>query len=176
MSIPVSRTVAEVASDGSGDDRVQRPIEHYRDCSAFVLLGESGAGKSTEFRRAAQEAGDGQNVTARNFLALAVRPEWREKTLFIDALDERRAGSPDRRAPLDEVRSRLEQLGRPRFRISCRSLDWLGSNDQRHLSDVSPDRQVKVLHLNPLSDSDVMAILLESTSIADPNEFLITPK
>lgn len=174
MSIPVSRTVAEIASDGSGDDRVQRPIEHYRDCSAFVLLGESGAGKSTEFRRAAQEAGDGQYVTARNFLALAVRPEWRDKTLFIDALDERRAGSPDRRAPLDEVRSRLEQLGRPRFRISCRSLDWLGSNDQRHLSDVSQDRQVRVLHLNPLSDSDVMAILLESTSITDPDEFVRT--
>ena len=176
MSIRVRRTVVEVSSDGSGDDRLQRPIEHYQDCSAFVLLGESGAGKSTEFRRAAQESGTGHYVTARDFLALAVRPEWRNKTLYIDALDERRAGSPDRRAPLDEVRSRLEQLDRPRFRISCRSLDWLGSNDQRHLSAVSRDRHVKVLHLVPLADSDVMEILSESTGVPDPNEFIRTAK
>ena len=174
MSIRVSRTVVEVTSDRPEDDRIERPIEHYEDCGAFVLLGEAGAGKSTEFRRAAQEAGNGQYVTVRDFLALGVRPEWRHKTLFIDALDERRAGSPDRRTPLDQIRSRLERLGRPRFRISCRSLDWLGLNDQRHLGAVSPDERVRVLHLSPLGERDVMAILRESTATAEPQEFVRT--
>lgn len=174
MNIRVSRTVVEVKVRHPGDDRVGRPIEDYADCSAFVLLGEAGAGKSTEFRRVAEETKDGYYLTARNFLTLAVRSEWRDKTLFIDALDERRAGSRDRCAPLDDIRSKLDNLGRPRFRISCRSVDWLGLNDQRHLSDVSRDGKVKILHLNPLADRDVMEILRGLNFISAPQQFVQT--
>ncbi len=174
MNIRVSRTVVEAKASQPGDDRVERPIEDYAECSAFVLLGEAGAGKSTEFRRVAEETENGHYVTARNFLALAVRPEWRDKTLFIDALDERRAGSQDRRAPLDEIRSKLDQLGRPTFRISCRSVDWLGLNDRLHLSEVSRDGRLKILHLNPLVDRDVMEILRGLNLIASPEKFVQT--
>lgn len=174
MNIPVSRTVVEAKVSQSGDDRVERPIEDYAECSAFVLLGDTGAGKSTEFRRVAKETKDGYYLTARNFLALAIRPEWRNKTLFIDALDERRAGSQDRRAPLDDIRSKLDKLGRPRFRISCRSVDWLGLNDQLHLSEVSRDGKVKILHLNPLVDGDVTEILRALNLIPAPQEFVKT--
>ena len=174
MNIRVSRTVVEVKAEHPGDDRVGQPIEDYAECSAFVLLGEAGAGKSTEFRRVAEETKDGCYLTARNFLALPIRPEWRNKTLFIDALDERRAGSQDRRAPLDEIRSKLDQLGRPRFRISCRSVEWLGLNDQRHLSEVSQDGKVKILHLNPLAYHDVMEILRGLNFIPAPQEFVET--
>lgn len=172
MNIRVSRTVVEARASQAGDDRVERPIEDYAKCSAFVLLGEAGAGKSTEFRQVAKETKDGCYLTARNFLALAVRPEWRNRTLFIDALDERRAGSQDRLAPLDEIRSKLDQLGRPRFRISCRSVDWLGLNDQLHLSEASRDGKVKILHLNPLADRDVMEILRGLNLIPAPQEFV----
>lgn len=174
MNIRVSRTVVEVKVRHPGVDRVERPIEDYADCSAFVLLGEAGAGKSTEFRRVAEETKDGCYLTARNFLALAVRPEWRNKTLFIDALDERRAGSRDQRAPLDDIRSKLDQLGRPRFRISCRSVDWLGLNDQRHLNEVSQDGGVKILHLSPLAYHDVMEILRGLNLIPAPEKFIQT--
>ena len=174
MNIRVGRTVVEAKASQPGDDRVERPIEDYAECSAFVLLGEAGAGKSTEFRRVAKESKDGCYLTARDFLAFAVRPEWRNKTLFIDALDERRAGSQDRRAPLDDIRSKLDQLGRPRFRISCRSVDWLGLNDQRHLSEVSQDREVKILHLNPLTYHDVMEILRGLNLIRAPEKFVQT--
>ena len=176
MNIRVSRTVVEVATGEPGEDRAERPIEAYAECCAFVLLGEAGAGKSTEFRRVAEETKDGHYLTARNFLALAVRPEWRNKTLFIDALDERRAGSQDRRAPLDDIRSKLDQLDRPRFRISCRSVDWLGLNDQRHLSEVSRDGRVKILYLNPLADREVMEILQEANLIPGPKEFVRAAK
>jgi hypothetical protein len=176
MTIRVSRTVVAVATGEPGEDRAERPIEAYAGSSAFVLLGEAGAGKSTEFRRVAKETKDGHYLTARNFLTLAVRPEWRNKTLFIDALDERRAGSQDRRAPLDAIRSKLDQLDRPRFRISCRSVDWLGLNDQRHLSEVSRDGRVKILYLNPLADRDVMEILQRANLIPSPKEFVQTAK
>ena len=172
MNVTVSRTVVEVATGDPGNDSAGRRIEEYAECSAFVLLGEAGAGKSTEFRRAAEETKDGHYLTARNFLAVAARPEWRNKTLFIDALDERRAGWQDRRAPLDEVRSRLDQLGQPRFRISCRSVDWLGLNDQCHLSEVSRDGKLTVLHLNPLADRDVMEILHGLNSTPAPQQFV----
>lgn len=172
MNILVSRTAVEVTIGKPGEDRAERPIEAYAECNAFVLLGEAGAGKSTEFRRVAEETKDGHYVTARNFLALAIRPEWRNRTLFIDALDERRAGSRDRRAPLDEIRSKLDQLDRPRFRISCRSVDWLGLNDQRHLSEVSRNGKVKILYLNPLEDRDVMEILKGANLIPAPKEFV----
>lgn len=176
MNIRVSRTVVEVAIGKPGEDRADRPIEAYAECSAFVLLGEAGAGKSTEFRRVAEETKDGHYLTARNFLALAVHPGWRNRTLFIDALDERRAGSQDRRAPLDEIRSKLDQLDRPRFRISCRSVDWLGLNDQSHLSEVSRDGKVTILYLNPLADRDVMEILQRANLIPAPKEFVQTAK
>ncbi len=172
MSISVSRTVVETKAGQARDDCAERPIDDYLDCDAFVLLGEAGAGKSTEFRRAANETEDGYYLTARNFLALGVRPGWRNKTLFIDALDERRAGSQDRRAPMDEIRSKLDQLGRPRFRISCRSVDWLGLNDQRHLTEVSRGGEVKVLHLNPLTDRDVVEILRGLNLIPAPRKFV----
>lgn len=174
MNIRVPRTVVEAKASQPGDDRVERPIEDYAECSAFVLLGEAGAGKSTEFRRVANETKDGCYLTARNFLTLPVRREWQNKTLFIDALDERRAGSRDRRAPLDDIRSKLDQLGRPRFRISCRAVDWLGLNDQSHLSEVSQDREVKILHLNPLTYHDVMEILRGLNLIRAPEKFVQT--
>jgi len=176
MSLPVNRTVVDVATGQPGYGNAERRIEDYSECSAFVLLGETGAGKSTEFRRVAEETKDGYYVSARNFLALAVRPEWRNKTLFIDALDERRAGSQDRRAPLDEIRSKLDQLGRPRFRISCRSVDWLGLNDQLHLSEVSRNGNVKILYLNPLASRDVMEILRGLGLIPAPEKFIQTAR
>ena len=176
MSFPVSRTVVEVTTGEPGEDRAERPIEAYAECSAFVLLGEAGAGKSTEFRRVAQETKDGHFVTARDFLTFAVRPEWQNKTIFIDALDERRAGSLDQCAPLDEIRSKLDELGQPKFRISCRSVDWLGFNDQHHLTEVSRDGKLKILHLNPLADRDVIEILQGENLIPAPKEFVQVAK
>jgi hypothetical protein len=51
-------------------------------------------------------------------------------------------------------------------------VDWLGLNDQRHLSEVSQDREVKILHLNPLTDCDVMEILRSLNLITAPRKFV----
>ena len=152
-----------------------RTVEEFRGCDAYVLLGAPGAGKTTEFRREAAHAG-GHYVTARDFLTFDNRSEWRGTTLFIDGLDEMRAGSPDGRTPLDGIRRRLDALGRPRFRLSCREADWFGDNDRAHLETVSGGRQVEVLRLDPLSDDGIRRILTHQTGIDSPEEFMATAR
>ena len=101
---------------------VSLPLAAFRGVPSYVLLADPGAGKTTAFHMEKEEIGsEAVLVSARDFLALdpSSRPEWRESTLFIDGLDEVRSGSPDKRTPFDQIRSRLDQLGKPRFRISC---------------------------------------------------------
>jgi len=146
---------------------------------AYVLLGDPGSGKTTEFEQEGWALGGAAEVvTARNFitLELANHPEWRDRTLYIDGLDEMRAGATDARSPFDEVRRRLEQLGRPNFRISCREADWLGLSDLQALTAVSPDDCVIVLRLDPLNPASARELLesvLESAgSHLDVQEFV----
>ena len=181
----VPRTCTPVSGQGRPDRREagaparageSRPLSAYWDDSAYVLLGDPGAGKSTAFR-CEYEALGGERahlIAARDFLTFAptARPEWRGKTLFIDGLDEVRAGSPDARTPFDAIRARLDALGRPRFRLSCRAADWLGANDRRHLESVSPDDRVPVLGLDPLTSDDALRILGGGDGPSDPATFI----
>ena len=182
----VSRTCIDIRSpDGIAEARRSqsngsRPLEHHRSTPAYVLLGDPGAGKTTAFKRECDALGEAACfVTARDFLTFSPddHPEWHGKTLFIDGLDERRAGSPDKRAPFDRIRCRLDKLGRPRFRLSCRTADWLGENDRRHLASVTPrNSDVAVLRLDPLTDSDARTILEAHADIPDPSSFIATAK
>ena len=160
----VSLRCIEVPPSGGGPNRqdVPQTLEAFRSVSAYVLLGDPGSGKTTAFKAECAALGEEAClVTARNFIALDLEshPEWRDKTLFIDGLDEVRAESRNLSQPFDKVRRRLDALGKPNFRISCRVADWLGSNDRTHLEIVSPDSQVKVLCVNPLSESEIIEIL-----------------
>ncbi len=156
----------------AGKDRPQ-PIADFRDLEAFVLLGDPGAGKTAEFEREAEALGESATcISIRDFLALAEtrNEEWSGKTLFLDGLDEVRvAGDP--RTPFDEVRKRLDRLGRPRFRLSCRGVDWLGT-DQERLKAVSPTGSVTVLRLDPLGDADIERLLEAELGDADARPFL----
>ena len=148
-----------------------RTVEGFRGCDAYVLLGAAGAGKTTEFRHEAAHSG-GHYVTARDFLTFDDRPEWRRTTLFIDGLDEMRAGSPDGRTSLDGIRRRLDALGRPRFRLSCRDADWFEDNDRTHLETASRDGRVRVLRLDPLSDDGIREVLDHHPEVANSGEFI----
>lgn len=135
-----------------------------------MLLGAPGAGKTRAFEREATETG-GRYVKARDFLTFEDRSEWHDTTLYIDGLDERRAGSTDRRTALDEVRAKLDALGRPRFRLSCREADWLGAPDQGALTAVATGGDITVLRLNPLTDDEI-GVLLGDFGVDDTKRFL----
>ena len=173
----VSRTCTEIQEENS-EQRTEanpRPLEDFRSVPAYVLLGDPGAGKTTAFEMEYEVLGQGAClVPARDFLTFDPqnRPEWRGKTLFIDGLDEVRAGSSDANTPFDEIRNRLDALGKPRFRLSCREADWLGANDRKRLKTVSPDSAVKVLRLDPLTYENITSILNARPDIADARDFI----
>ena len=186
MSLIIPRTVTEIrdtntlADAGRTQANAERPLASFRSTSVYVLLGDPGAGKTTVFTSECTALGEAAcYVTARDFLAFSPddHPEWRGKTLFIDGLDERRAGSPDKLARFDRIRGHLDKLGKPRFRLSCRTADWLGENDRRHLASVTPrNSEVTILRLDPLTDSDARKILQAGTGIPDAASFIATAK
>ena len=172
MNAPVSRTCTEILfEDKQTRQGASRLLEGFRDVRAYVLLGDPGAGKTTAFKSECDAlGGNGCLVTARNFLTHDENrhPEWSRKTLFIDGLDEIRAGESNAATPFDQVRQRLDRLRPPYLRLSCRAADWLGSNDQKHLEEVVPRGEVTVLSLDKLSDSNIKQIL-ESSESTDIN-------
>ncbi|MDQ6966983.1 MAG: hypothetical protein Q9M23_08675, partial [Mariprofundaceae bacterium] len=146
-------------------------LEGFRELPAYVLLGDPGAGKTESFKREAIES-DGKYIRARDFSTFDPRDEYKNKTLFIDGLDEMRADGGDGRTPLDHIRKHLDRLGRSRFRLSCREADWLGTSDAEALKSVSPDGQIIALHLNPLSNEDIAEILRHKKTVSDPDSFI----
>jgi hypothetical protein len=152
------------------DEQGSQPLESYRNLPAYVLLGDPGAGKTEAFKREAEEFG-GAYIKARDFATFEPKPEYQDKTLFIDALDEMRADGNDGRTPLDHIRKHLERIGRPRFRLSCREADWLGDSDRAALMRVSLTGEVIALHLDPLTDNDVIEIL-RYKNVPAPTKFV----
>lgn len=153
------------------DEQGSHPLESYRGLSAYVLLGDPGAGKTKAFEREAEESG-GKYIKARDFATFEPGAEYQGKTLFIDALDEMRADGGDGRTPLDHIRRHLDRLECPRFRLSCREADWLGTSDSEALKHVSPNGEVVALHLDPLTDDDVAEILRHKKSVPNADEFI----
>ena len=173
MSYFAPRTCTEIREAGSHDQpkyAESRPLEDFREKNAYVLLGAPGAGKTEAFKREAEAPED--YVTARDFLTLGEHPRSNGAPLFIDALDERRAGLSDGSTPLDKIRKKLIQLGRPRFRLSCREADWFGANDRQHLKAVSPDGGISVIRLDPLPEKEVSEVLRKNLEISDPARFI----
>ena len=169
------RTCTEVREDdriGNISPLSSQPLEKFENDSAYVLLGAPGAGKTTEFRNETSRREEFYYITARNFTFDDPPAECRDKILFIDGLDEIRAGISDQRTPLDKIRSNLEKLGRPKFRLSCRGADWVGANDRSHLEYSSPDKKIRVLRLDPLSHDDIINILCCNHNLNNPESFI----
>lgn len=172
--VPRTCTVIPIMDEKRNPVADSRSLSELRVAPAYVLLGDPGSGKTTAFETEKKALGDEAcKVDARDFLALDLdmHPEWRTTILFIDGLDEVRAGATDARTPFDKIRNRLERLGRPRFRLSCREADWLAENDWKRLTTVSPGSSVTVLRLDPLNELNIVQIL-ECKGVKDPQAFM----
>ncbi|MDE2770169.1 MAG: hypothetical protein OXI44_03185 [Bacteroidota bacterium] len=172
MTFIVDRTVSQIQPDKAKDHiRGPYPLQDLAPECSYVLLGEPGMGKTTEFTREADRVG-GLLIPVRRFINLDPEnhPEWRERTLYLDGLDEARVGSGSPRDVIYKVISQLEALGTPRFRLSCRSNGWLGINDLSELASLLAAETVKVLQLNPLDYDDVWSIV--SNFREDAGEFI----
>ncbi len=165
----VPRTVTVV----DGERSRSAPLKDFRAERAYVLLGDPGAGKTRAFDTECAERLNSKVVTARRFIRQGLDrvSEWEGKTLFIDGLDEVRAGSGDPRRPLDQILERLERLGSPSFRLSCRAADWLGRNDLQEIVSESGYNDLRVLHLEPLTGTDIPKILAD-LGVLDAADFL----
>lgn len=169
--IRIPRCVRKIPDPRNGS--VENPIENlagFRSDAAWVLLGEPGMGKTTALQMEA-EATDGECLRIEEFIHLDIEPEWREKTLFLDGLDEVRAGS-DGESILLRLRRQLRCSGNPPFRIACRAADWYGSTDRTDIEAASPNGKITVLLLEPLRHEDILHILRENHGITDSQSFV----
>lgn len=177
MTYIVPRTCTVIQKEDARRTTIEhsQSLSKFKNTPAYVLLGDPGSGKTTVFKEECAALGDeAEMVSARDFLSLDIanRPEWQEKTLFIDGLDEVRAGSSDARTPMNQLYGRLDRLRPPCFRISCREADWLGDNDRGRLETVAPNSEVLMLRLDPLRAEDMEDILKANAGIDDPGSFI----
>lgn len=164
MSVIVKRTVSVIElGDKSRSANGALRLRDFETAHSYVLLGEPGMGKSTEFEEEARRIHAGPTIPAYEFIRPKPRTpsKWQKAPLFIDGLDEVRVGAGDPRDALNKVIDHLEALGKPQFRLSCRSISWLEPRDRTRLATLSDSEDIPVLLLNPLNNDDIREIISE---------------
>jgi hypothetical protein len=153
------RKILQLAPQVKPDDPgAEADFSSLSEVPNIVLLGDPGAGKTHLFRSAAQATG-GHYMTVRSFLN--ARSDWSADTVFIDALDERRAGRGDDEV-VDAIVQRLFACAPARVRISCRAQDWLAESDLEAFRQYFDDHGgVIVVSLFSLSAQEQRTVLAE---------------
>jgi hypothetical protein len=167
----VPRSVKQLSQlpDG-GSDTEAVGLGSLRSVPAWVLLGEPGAGKSEAFKSEAQ-SDNGLRLTIAEFVYSDIDEAWENKCLFLDGLDEVRA-SATTASILVQVKSKLRKLGLPNFRIACRAADWRGQSDLEEIIGASPNGQLPIYTLEPLTHADIKRILEYNFNRSDAENFI----
>lgn len=153
-----------IVQDGS--PQPQGEINDFFDSQIFVVLGEPGMGKTTSFEYAAKKETDAEFVRIGEFLSAPQLDHLRDKTLYLDGLDEHRsrANGVD---IMDALISRLKVLDCPKVRISCRTAEWRGGKDLGALSAVNNGDPIVQLHIQPLTPDDILKIIPNSEDFVE---------
>lgn len=140
----------------------------FLDDSCVLLLGHAGAGKTSLFRNFNREE-EGYLIDAARLLSIGAGTSFKGKTVYVDALDEQRAGDNLQESLVKVVR-KLRELGASRIRVACRVADWYDSSAlDIPLGDYIGDYQV--LTLEPLTESQMLR-MLQALDVVDPKGFL----
>ena len=153
--LPITRTVQARGAQDTWS--APKPITAYNNVHAWVLLGDPGAGKTDAFKSLSQAEG-GYYVSARDFVCLAHEPD-KQALIFIDGLDEISAGETNGFPVFEQIRTKLQKLGVPKFRISCREADWRGKTDSAALQRLMVGDRFAELHLLPLNRQEQEALV-----------------
>lgn len=159
------------------DDRgrsASLPLSSWRTARAYVLLAPPGAGKTEAMKAEAAAHNQSPFVEAH----LMIRPGWRAPTLadgqalYIDGLDEAKASNAGghRNRPLDDICTKLMEMGSPPFRLSCREADWIEALDHGAIKQLADESDVVELRLEPLNEHEIRQILEDALVQADAVE------
>lgn len=173
---PLQRTCTELMPDedngAARSSQAPAPVITVRELAetpVFVLLGEPGMGKSETMKALATLVlgEQGKPIAANDFIVLPASPHNAERPVFIDALDEARAGGDT--TVWRELRRSIAHSGLTHFGVSCRVADWQGT-DTQDLATVAQGQRIRVFALNPLTPEQRHAVLKDE-AIEDPDNF-----
>ncbi len=147
---------------------MQRRVHSHPSRTRRTSCCSPGAGKTHVFKEAASAEG-AVFVKARAFL-LTPASRLAGRSLFIDGLDEKRAGRGDRDTA-DAMVEKLFEVGPTKVRISCRVADWLGEGDLASFNVYfEQDGEAPVLVLEVLSRDEQVTVLAGEGVEAGPAE------
>jgi hypothetical protein len=165
-----SNTVQGGNDSESSPDSQTLSFSDLREVHAWVLLGEPGAGKTTSLKVEAA-ACNGCYLKIDEFVDSDIDPSWNGKTLFLDGLDEIRAGNLEG-SILTKVCKQLKRMSCPKFRVACRAAEWNGELDRSTLNAALNGEQIEEFSLLLLAELGVAEILLKNHHCADPQAFI----
>lgn len=165
MNFHLERSVRErQPAEKGGNWSAPTPLRAHASTHAWVLIADPGAGKTEAFKTLEQAEG-GTCLSARDFIELDPPANGYPGPLFIDGLDEYTAAQGNTgHTAIGLIRSKLQQLGTPPFRIACREADWRGSTDSEALKRIVTNGQVpngtfSELHLEPLTEAQTIEFI-----------------
>jgi hypothetical protein len=164
-SAPIPYYAPRKATKQAANATETKLLSEWRDLPGYVLLGDPGAVKSSCFAVEAA-ACQGLLIAARDIVDGVAPAPTDQRAIFIDGLDEIRAGVSDPHAPFGQIRKWWSGAGKPTLRLSCREADGLSISDVQGLGGIA------VLHLEPLGSGDIQRILDDRClQVPKPEEF-----
>jgi hypothetical protein len=141
-----------------GEDKIYTISEIVYKTKVSVLLGSPGSGKTTTLKHISNNS-DIVYTTVKKYLRGSVKIDNSVNLLLLDGLDEYRVSSSDKAEIIEIVAERVAQdianHGSLNVLISCRYMDWYGSEDivalQSELNIKKDD--ISVYSINKLDDN-----------------------